>query len=480
MRTRLSVLHGRYTLELIVAVVFISSAAVPLDAEPVVWSWEQELEPLDIVEYVADLPYDEWVEIDEVTCRRLFEDLIQRALDQMELEQGNGREFEQLIRQKLLYFTPEFEYYWSWPTYPKDTESAVVRFPVWIKRTKTTVYERGDADAVSFSLGRKYDDSRRCNAIFLEQQLISISSHRYRYLPGVLGESKIEYLSLAWQAKTNSRITHFNTRYYNQKDGSIFHNGSFYDKKSENGNPLLVFGVGYSSPIEDNRPSNQPELEIFGIEQLFTDRSLEFYYENPEAYGAWYPQAIRGIVNLCKLQLGLEHNGFELEKVLRRDFLEYVPWPPLDEDAFYSNTEAAIELVGIMRSPSEDVVVVYEFTIASTQGRYVYVIFNKEWGQVIDDYEWGIKQISYIQPVELEYYDQDGNRKEGVGDLTRLFKFTTDDAGGVIAEYYQEMLAPGGWLLTLRPEGYVITPHKETSPIAYFHEGSPELHLYGE
>lgn len=460
-----------------VLIMTIAAGSVP--AEPVIWSWEQELEPLDILEYVEDLPYDEWIEIEEVTCRRLFEDVIHRALEQMKLEPGHGGAFEQLLRERLLYFTPEFEYYWSWPNYPEDTESAVVRFPVWIKRNQTTVYETGDASAVSFSLGRGRDDSRRYVAVFLRDRLILTSTYGHRYLPGVLGEAKIACAVLAWQHATTPMAVYFNTQYDNP-DGSLFKEGSFYSLASDAGNPLLIFEPGQSEPVEDNRPSNEPELELFGVEQLFTERSLEFYYGNPEPYDAWYPQAIRAIVNLCKMQLGLEDEGNELEMVLRRDFLEYVPWLPLDEDTFDPYSEPAIEGVGITRLSSVDDAVKYEFTIGGLFRRYVYVFFDEAWGQRVENSDWGIRQISYIQPIELEYFDQEGNRKEGIGDLTRMFKFTVDPAGDVVAEYYEEMLAPGGWLLSLGPEGYAITPDKKTPPIACFRDGDPEMHPYDE
>jgi hypothetical protein len=153
MRVIASRWNARVAFGIGIAVVIVFLGVTALSADPIVWSWEQELEPLDVLAFVEDLPYDEWIEIDEVTVRRLFEDIIQHAISNMELEVGAGGEFEELLRQDLLYFTPEFEYYWSWPTYAEDETERIVRFPVWIKRTKTTVYENGDADAISFSLG---------------------------------------------------------------------------------------------------------------------------------------------------------------------------------------------------------------------------------------------------------------------------------------------------------------------------------------
>ena len=465
--------HSSLALGIFIAVVLLVLGAAAAFAESVVWSWEQELEPLDILEYVEDLPYDEWVEIDEATCRRLLEDVVQRALVQMELEPGEGGEFERLLRERLLYFTPELEYYWSWPTYSVSANRASTRFPVVVKHVDGELSSGDSTHVVYVRLGRVRDDQRVLKLLFLADsyvgELIAIGLYRDRYIPGLLGEPKEESLLLACQFPARTSV-YFYHDWFNQ-------DGTAYAVASD---PSLVFQQG-NGAAEVDRTQEEPRLEISGVERLFEPGRLEHYYENWEPYDAGYFQAIRGIINLCKLQLDLISNGQALEMVLRRDFLEYTPWDPIDEETFDPESEPANELVSVRRETTEDPenIVIYQFDIGREFDRGVYVRFDRGWGG-IDDYEWGVKQISFVQTIIIECIDANGEELRGLGDLTRVFKFELDASGRLVADYYEEYLSPGGWPLTLTEDGFVITPNKPLEPKGYFRAGDPEMHWYEE
>ena len=471
MRSKALVLQVRQKLLLIIVVGLIALVASPLAAEPVVWSWEQELEPLDILEYVEDLPYDEWIEINEVTCRRLFEDIVQRALEQMELEPGEGGAFERLIREKLLYFTPEFEFYY--PPYAEVLEARLPRFYITLLHKRGTLFTDNLADMVYIRLGRSKDDQRLYRITFIRSDtdslLIGVDSYFDRYLPGILEPAKKVNLFLAWQFPDFSEA-HLYRDIYNP-------DWTEYNWSNE---PELVFRIGSPYPHTD-RTEGDARLEISGVQRLFEPGRLEHYYENWEPYDGGYFQAIRGIINLCKLQLDLISNGQALEMVLRRDFLEYTPWDPIDEETFDPESEPSLELVSVRRETTEDPenIVIYQFDIGREFGRVVYVRFDRGWGG-IGDYEWGVKQISFVQPIIIECIDANGEELRGFGDLTRVFKFELDASGRLIADYYEEYLSPGGWPLTLTEDGFVITPDKPLEPKGYFREGDPEMHWYGE
>ena len=167
--------------------------------------------------------------------------------------------------------------------------------------------------------------------------------------------------------------------------------------------------------------------------------------------------------------------------VLRRDFLEYTPWDPIDEETFDPESEPANELVSVRRETTEDPenIVIYQFDIGREFDRGVYVRFDRGWGG-IDDYEWGVKQISFVQTIIIECIDANGEELRGLGDLTRVFKFELDASGRLVADYYEEYLSPGGWPLTLTEDGFVITPNKPLEPKGYFRAGDPEMHWYEE
>ena|GEM_PF-7056099 len=434
-------------------------------------SWEEDVECCDVVDFIDTLPVvgveDQGKEIDERTCRQLFEDVIRRALFEMDLKIGGDSTLEEILKQDLLYFTPEFEYYW--PIYPQDPSVAIVRFPVEVKRLQASSYKQDDTDTLLFHLGRPGDDYRTLAVTFLdrngEKELVCIELCKDRLIPGVLGEPKKEVLSLLWQAPDFSRTTLY--KMYFDQDNTVY----------QEAEPLLVFDPGCSSATVDNT-AGEPALELSGVERLFDPDRLAYYYNNPEPYDAGYFQAIRGIVNLCKLQLGLEHNGFELEQVLRNDFLEYVPWPPIDEHNFDAALEPAIELVSVWReeadNPNE---VLYGFKIGDIFRRYLYITFDKTWGESINC-PWGIKEIEFIQLFgsdyepdlpQLEALMQSYNIEAELIDRTYEFrKLFTFECQGCEANYYHKLVDPQWQDLLVDKEGNLYK-------IAYFLPGKPSI-----
>jgi hypothetical protein len=81
----------------------------------------------------------------------------------------------------------------------------------------------------------------------------------------------------------------------------------------------------------------EPLIDLSGLDLLLSPQRLQLYDDNHEAFERYAYQAFQGIINLCKLQLGLvdgylEDNGYELEKFLRRYFLDFLVY---DKDTIY-------------------------------------------------------------------------------------------------------------------------------------------------
>ena len=129
-----------------------TSGAVAYD-DGITWSWEEEVEPLDVLQFMQELPYDEEVEIGELTLRRLFEDIVLKALDMMEIT-GDGGDFEKTLRRYLLYFRPEVEYYW--PPYEEDFPQRGVKFSIKAAKIKSSEM----IDNLQFHLSRYADNKR--------------------------------------------------------------------------------------------------------------------------------------------------------------------------------------------------------------------------------------------------------------------------------------------------------------------------------
>ena len=289
---------------------------------PTVWSWEQDLELLDILEYVEDLPYDEWIEIDEVTCRRLFEDLIQRSLDQMKIDGGH---FEQMLRERFFYFTPEREYYY--PPYEEDLSEREVLFPVRIMRDTQIFVDRDTLEEVlKIELGRFPDDLREFTVVWDSTGPSFVELNRKLCYPGETGHAKTKELALDFYLGKG----YVTERWFNDDnplDDILFNDN---DSLFIGAHRLYEYEVGSVTPVVDNT-EGESALDVSGIDILFDLPAL------PTIYDHKLFQTYNGLVNLCKLQLNLTNNGYELEKLLWRDLLYY------DEgvDYFGSKTESS-------------------------------------------------------------------------------------------------------------------------------------------
>jgi len=263
------------------------------DTASTLWSWEQELEPLDILTFVEDLPYDEWIEIDEVTCRRLFEDVIQRALEQMEIDGGH---FEQMLRERFFYFTPEREYYF--PPYEEDFSQRETLFSVTVMREQNKYCSEG----VTIQLGRYADDVRYVNVIFKEGELNVVGLDRQFYYPGEQGYKKtIETLMGLYPQQALGLEAWLNA------DRSIFIGSR----------RLFEYEVGNFTPVVDNT-AEERSLELMGIDILF-----DLPYQNWSAYGPSLFQTYNGLVHLLELQLGISDSPYELYRFLWPELFYY-------------------------------------------------------------------------------------------------------------------------------------------------------------
>jgi len=415
-------------------------AEVVLYDDGLTWSWEEQLEPLDILSYAQGLPYNEWIEIDEVTTRRLFESVVQWALAQMDIV-GNGGRFEQVVRQELLYFTPEFEYYW--PPYTEDASESVVRWPVKIMRKGS----EGITNSVVFHLGRAYDDERdiKVNVIHEALRLRYIAVDRRRYISGETGPPKSEYLSLTWDT-FGWHVAHLYIDYLN-RSGTIF---------SVAENPSFVFHQGNPSPVEDNTIS-EPSLEISGVECLF-----DLDYRDSEIWDQHAFQTFCGIINLCKLQLDLRENGHELERILWRDFFIYKP----DWSTELGESGLDLEIAGVERlyPPDEDTEL-FKLDITTAQpDRHIYLTLTRELGRYIG-YEWGVKHIRLVFSTVDEQGMVTGQEDRNLSFRTTQAYHTGTSPEEIAAYYHRYFFDTNGMLLT--------TPEEEFEAAFYYGQPCP-------
>jgi hypothetical protein len=381
-------------------------------AEPAVWSWEQVLEPLDILTFVEDLPYDEWIEIDEVTCRRLFEDVIQRSLEQMEIDGGH---FEQMLRERFFYFTPEREYYY--PPYEEDFSQREVLFPVTVMREQNSHYDA----VIELRLGRFSDDMRELAIVFQYGGLYVIEQNRYLYYPAETGPKKTRELATDYY---DERV--LVTKSWFDDGGSLF-TGS---------HRLFEYEVRNSTPVVDNTAEERP-LELMGIDILF-----DLPHQNWSAYGSSLFQTYSGLVHLLELQLGISASPHELHRFL---------WPEL---FYYDNADSFgvnIELCNAKR--------LYTFDTSREQflfnGGNVHTLRTLDLTLSIDlaptGYEWGIESIVLTRNI-LVRDDEVGQEKK---DLT-----IRETSSGVVLEC---------WVSQTNAAGEEIARWQ----IARFEEGNP-------
>ena len=138
-----------------------TSQAVAYD-DGITWSWEEKVTPIDIYDFIENMPFNKWQEIDERTCRALFEDIIQKVLSQW--GQPLGGKLDSALRQYLFRFTPEYEYWW--PVYEPDPSKREVKWPVKIAK----VMDKNGNPGVYFKLGRPDDEFRYILIGFNKQQ----------------------------------------------------------------------------------------------------------------------------------------------------------------------------------------------------------------------------------------------------------------------------------------------------------------------
>ncbi|MDP8234287.1 MAG: hypothetical protein P9M06_05750, partial [Candidatus Saelkia tenebricola] len=362
----------------------------------ITWSWEEEVSPIDFIQFSQSLPYDEWIEIDDVTLRGLFEDVVQRALNKMEIE-GDGGEFEEVLRQDLLYFTPEHEYYW--PPYEGDFTKRELKFPVKVMREESPVGE-----ILTFQLGRFADQDREvyistndvCS--FLPSLIISVEKEKY--LPGIFGPPKVERLMLELYTDEVKLWRYYGNMVYDAEEHDYVEQGVFRDdgviKEYQNGNPEAVV----------NNISSEPKLDLSGVENLFDiPKSLPLSLD----WGIWDPvlyQTYDSIINLCKLQLNLADNGYELEKILWRDFFRFDYNPE-----YFGMNDEDVNVARIATGKDDREVFLFDVGNVHT-ARHIYLTLSKEFSPA--GYEWGVEQISFSRAIMVE---------GAVGEEARVFEF---------------------------------------------------------
>lgn len=360
----------------VVLVLWATCVALPMLAQTVTprWSWQESVEPLDILEYVKDLPYEEWVEIDELTVRRLFEDLIGRACAQMEIEGGH---FEDMLRERLFYFTPEREYYY--PPYEEDISEREALFPVKIMRERN---ERYNYDIIYLKLGRFSDDERELKVVFRDGGLYFVELGREQYYPGETGPKKNKILTLGFgttQTKVLEKI--FN------RDNTIFSTQMLFEYARSN-----------SEPVVDNT-TGELALDLSGVEILF-----DLPYQSWRIYDPMLFQTYNSLVNICKIQLGLTEEGEELERLL---------WPEL---FYFDNADyfgAGIEFFNAKRL----------YTFDASRERFLFnggnaqtlrtldLVLSKDFGNLEAGYDWGIENITLTRNVLISGSEVGEERK---------------------------------------------------------------------
>ena len=352
---------------------------------------------------MRSLPYDEWVEIDELTCRRLFEDIIQKGLKIMGIE-GDGGDFERTMRKYLLYFVPEYEYYWPPYAPPEERE---VKFPVKVKK------EIGfGGDGLVFHLGRYADEERDVGFFINTNNFRSkylndfgISVRKKKYLPGIEGPPKIEGIRLFINLTTGE--VELNKDYIGD-EGDPFYTPTKLLKQYELGNP---------EPIVDNT-KDEPPVDLSGVELLLDGVRIKkegkWYIWDPALF-----QTFRSIINLCKLQLNLADNGHELEKVLWRDFFRFDYGP---SELFGVGEFANVKLV--KDEPDRKI---FLFDVGNIHtARLVYVTLTKDKRFVPEGFDWGVEVITVSRPIMIN---------GAIGEEIKEFEFIIGEGGVPCADY---------------------------------------------
>jgi len=539
------------------------------------FSWEEAVDPLDLLSFLEGLPEDQEQEIDERTARQLFEDVIQRVLNQMQI---TGGKLEEILRQDFFHFIPEYEYYF--PPYAEDFSQRTVRWPV-----KMKWYNNSGSYSdivVSFEVGREYDNDRKIEIDLVNtpqgMKIKGIFLTTQKYVPlDEKARPKKEELVLVFKIdkEGNCEKSAVGRVYYNS-------DGTKYDSQK-----LYMFSPGNPEPTLDNA-NDEPPVDLTGLDILFKPGRMQRYYEDWETYDQEAFQTLKSIIDLCKLQLNLTDNGYELERILWKDFLDYdravkvrfttgeigylhqieiiddyksyslselldmlkdslelepvemnkkiaeitlalrdriehenlsleelgdiyVTLVNVKYEAWMEKDVLALKTSHIITRTLKDIVKevtynldtpevreavdeaaemdlrmfkgefpsypcdnCYDFTIADItreaspqegvvvyqldlgnlhEGRRIYLTFTKEIAENVG-YEYGLKQISWVKPVRVEYVDEHGERKEGTGEEVRSFTFdyTLDYVEGrdpteIVGTYERILFDPRGYAI---------------------------------
>jgi len=406
-----------------VAVALVTLMVIPLAADPVIWSWEQDLVPLDILAFVEDLPFDEWIEIDEVTCRRLFEDLIRRSLDQMELEEGGH--FEAMLRERFFYFTPEREHYF--PPYEEDFSQREVLFPVKIMRDSNNKYD----ELIHVILGRFADDERGLNIVFQHGGLYVMELNRSQYYPGETGPKKTQELA----ADFYSDKVLVTNRWFNDNDPLDAADGSLFI----NAHRIFEYEAGNPTPVVDNTEDSLAS-DLNGIGLLF---DLPYSWH---AYGPALFQSYASLIELCKFQLDVQEQPHELEALLWTEIFYY------EDGVEYFGAEAEFASVKRIRDlDSSREAFLFDVGNAYT-ARYINLILSKAFGDIDAGYEWGIESVVLRRNIILP------NGEIGQEEKTLTFE---NGLEGLEMEY---------WVVRYDPNGHEIYRQQ----LAHFMESNPQ------
>lgn len=380
-----------------------TSQAVAYD-DGITWSWEGKVEPLNLIEFMKTLPYGEEREIDELTLRRLFEWLVEEAKRRMQIE-GDGGDFETTLRRYVLYFTPEVEYYW--PPYEEDFSKRVVKFPIKVEKRKTL--DSGE-DTLVIHLGR-YGDNERDMVIYMNEGGIDINIWRKKYIPEVAGPPIIE--NIYFTAANEYHIAALARQYFTEV--------------MEEYTPLEVlkrYRFGNTEPEIDNT-KDEPALDLSGVGILF-----QLPYDKWRIWGAALLQTYRSLINLCKLQLNLIDNGYELEKILWRDFFRF----DRGADYFGIYSESANARRESTADPDREV---FKFRVGNVEtARTIYLTLNKKFAP--PGYEWGIEQITLSRPIVV---------KGAIGEEVRELEFVYGPDNLLYLDYTLSQFDNGGYTI---------------------------------
>ncbi len=318
------------------------------------WSLEEVPAPLTASAFSAGQAEGGWVEVDEARFRALREGVVALALEQLALPPGASA-LEALLRDRLLYYTPELETYW-----PPYAEAGTLRIKRWPVRGR--VEREAPARLVlSFQLGRPQDDARRLRLAYEGDWLASVSLTRQRYAADDLTAPRTQTRTLVLLDGVPATATLFE-----ELDGIWQPTRLGFEAGA------LAPGFGRLDELDD--PAAHGVALLLAYDRHAgtpLDRLVFDPREVPLAF-----QVVRGLVAQTQAQLGGADP--ELERALRQQLLEFSPWGFLnqaDADHLYTT---AYELVSLRRLEAEAGQARYRLTLGNLQRRTVTVTLAPE------------------------------------------------------------------------------------------------------